>query len=255
LARATSILLSARFVAVAACVAALASCSPIPEFSDVTVEDAYSIGVAALEREDYLTAIEAFTYVTTASPLSDWADDSLIGLADVHRAISEYAMAEDEYRQVVSDYPRSPLVPEAEYKLGLTYHEQSLPAELDQAMTLAAIDQFQYFTETYPQSEFVPEARAKLAELRARLAEKAYGAARLYQDLGEAAAARVYFEAVVADYPETDWARRSLLAIARSHVAEGATAEASEAYDRLIELYPGTEEAATARAERPGSAP
>jgi outer membrane protein assembly factor BamD len=241
--------------ALVACLTAVTACSPIPEFGESTAEDAYAVGVAAMEREDYLLAIEAFRHVTMASPLGDWADDALIGLADAHRAISDYATAEEEYRRVVSDYPRSPLVPEAVYKLGLSYYDQSLPAELDQAMTLAAIEQLEHFATTYPESDLVPEARERIAELRARLAEKAYGAALLYAQLRDAKAARFYLSAVVEDYPDTEWAPRALLEIARSHALEGATAKASEAYGELIDRYPDTEEAAAARAERAGPAP
>lgn len=239
----------------AACLAAIAGCSPIPEFGESTAEDAYAVGVEAMQHEDYLLAIEAFKHVTMASPLGDWADDALVGLADAHRAISDYATAEDEYRRLLSDYPRSELVPEAVYKLGLTFYDQSLPAELDQAMTRAAIAQLERFTTTYPESEFVPEAEQKIAELRSRLAEKAYGAASLYIQLQDLEAARVYLEAIVEDYPDTKWARLALLEIARSHAREGSTAKAREAYDRLIERYPGTDEAAAAEAERTRSAP
>jgi outer membrane protein assembly factor BamD len=242
-------------VALLGCVGLLWGCSPIPEFGEATAEDAYFVGAEALEREDYLLAIEAFNHVTMSSPLSDWADDALIGLGDAHRAISDYALAEDEYRRVLSDYPRSPLVPEAFYKLGLSYYDQSLPAQLDQTMTLEAIAQFERFVEAYPESDLVPDAREKIDELRARLAEKAYGAAMLYQGLRDPQAARVYLEGIVEDYPDTEWAPKSLLEIARSHALEGAAAKASEAYDRLIELYPGTEEAAAARAEKGQATP
>jgi outer membrane protein assembly factor BamD len=242
-------------VVLAACLAAAAGCSPVPEFGESTAEDAYAVGVEAMEREDYLLAIEAFNHVTMASPLGDWADDALIGLADAHRAISDYAMAEDEYRRLLSDYPRSELVPEAVFKLGLTFYDQSLPAELDQTMTVKAIEQLERFTATYPETGFVPEAEERIAELRSRLAEKSHEAAALYLRLGDLAAARVYLLAIVEDYPDTPWAPRALLEIARSHAREGSTAQAAEAYDRLIERYPDTEEAAAARAERTRSAP
>lgn len=242
-------------VILSASLAAILGCSPIPEFGEATAEDAYTIGFNALEREDYLLAIEAFKHVTMVSPLGDWADDALVGLADAHRAIEDYAMAEEEYRRLVSDYPRSPLVPEAEYKLGVSYYEQSLPAELDQSMTLSAIDQFNRFVASYPSSDLVPEARKRIEELRGRLAAKEFAAAMLYVRLNDPTAARLYLEAVVEDYPATVWARQALLEIARSQALEGAAARADEAYDRLIELYPGTEEAAVARAEKAGSAP
>lgn len=247
--------MSAFLVALVACLAAITACTLIPELGEATAEDAYSVGAEAMEREDYLLAIEAFKHVTMVSPLSDWADDALIGLADAHRAISDYALAEEGYRRVMSDYPRSPLVPEATYKLGLSFYDQSLPAELDQSMTFSAIEQLEHFVATYPESGLVPEAEERIAELRARLAEKAYGAAALYLQIKNPGAARVYLEAIVEDYPDTEWAPRALLEIARSYIREGATAKAAEAYDRVIELYPGTDEAATARAEKAGPAP
>ena len=74
--------------------------------------------------------------------------------------------------------------------------------------------------------------------------------AMLYFALKRPAAARVYLEAVVTEYPDTVWARAALLEKARSFAAEGSTALAENEYQRLIELYPGTEEARTAAAEK-----
>jgi outer membrane protein assembly factor BamD len=222
----------------------------MPELGEATAEDTYDIGVAAAEREDYLLAIEAFKRITLNTPLHETADDALIGLGDSYRAISDYVSAEETYRTLLSDYPRSPLVPSAEYKLGMTFLEQALPAELDQTMTKQAISQFEYFVDAYPGSDLVDEARDRILELRTRLAAKSYDSAMLYFDLRRPKAARVYLEAVVTEYPDTVWARAALLEKARSFAAEGSTALAENEYQRLIELYPGTEEARTAAAEK-----
>jgi outer membrane protein assembly factor BamD len=222
----------------------------MPELGEATAEDTYAIGVAAAEREDYLLAIEAFKRVAMNTPLHESADDALIGLADAYRAISDYVSAEETYRTLLSDYPRSPLVPSAEYKLGMTFLEQALPAELDQTMTKQAISQFEYFVAAYPESDLVDEAGERILELRTRLAAKSYDSAMLYFDLHKPTAARVYLETVVAEYPDTVWARAALLEKARSLAAEGSTALAENEYQRLIELYPGTEEARTAAAEK-----
>lgn len=224
-------------------------CSPVPEIGEATIEETYDYGVRAALAEDYLVAIEAFKRVTAGAPLDELADDALLGLADAYRGMRDYAMAEGEYRRLLSDYPRSPLVPEAEFKLGLTYFEQSLPSQLDQSATRRAIRQFDRFLDMYPESAFAEAARARRLELRSRLAEKDYEAALLYQTLRNEAAARVYYRSVADDYPDTVWARRALLELARSHAAERATALALEAYERLLEDYPGSEEAAAAEAE------
>lgn len=228
---------------------AAAGCSPMPELAEATSEGAYETGMAAAERGDYLFAIEAFKSVTVNSPLHEMADDALIALADAHRAISDYASAEMEYRQLLSDYAHSPLVPEAEYKLGVTFQEQALPAALDQSMTRQAISQFEYFLAVYPESSFGDDARDGILELRTRLAAKSYESATLYFVLHRPKAARVYLEAVVSEYPDTSWARVALLDKARSFAAEGSRALAEGEYQRLIDSYPGTEEALTAAAE------
>jgi outer membrane protein assembly factor BamD len=229
--------------------ATAAGCSPMPELGEATAADTYTIGQEAADRGDYILAIEAFQRVIDEAPLHELADDALIGLADAHRAIGDFASAEAEYAQLMEDYPRSPLVPEAEFKLGLSYFEQSLPAALDQSMTDRAIEQLNHFLTKYPGSQFADQAREKIQELRERLAKKDYDNAMLYMVMEKPQAARVYIEAVVRDYPDTSWARLALLEEARSFAAEGSSALATETYQRVIELYPGTAEAATAAVE------
>ncbi len=228
----------------------VSGCATIPELGDVTAEDLYMIGADAAERGDYLVAIEAFRRITMESPLNEVADDALLGLADAHRATGDYASAEAEYASLLDDYPRSSLVPAAECRLGIAYQEQTLPPALDQSMTHTAIEQLEHFVATYPESEFIVDAQARIFEMRSKLAEKEYMNATLYFRLKDPEAARVYLEAVANDFPDTPWARRALLDEARSLAEEGATARAMTTYDRLLELYPGTEEAEAAAHER-----
>jgi outer membrane protein assembly factor BamD len=228
-----------------------AGCSSAPVPDEVTAEDTYAIGVAAAERGDYLLAIEIFKRITMDTPLHETADDALLRLADAHRSIADFVSAEESYRRFVSDYPYSPLVPEAEYELGATFFDQAMEVSIahDQSMTKQAISQLEYFVAVYPASGFAAEAAERILELRARLAQKGYDSATLYSDLGKPKAARVCLEAVIVGYPDTVWARAALLGKARSFAAEGSRALAESEYQRLIELYPGTEEAGTAAAE------
>lgn len=223
-----------------ACIAAVAltGCSPMPELADVTSERAYDIGVAALAAEDYLVAIEAFRRVTDGFPLSPEADDALVGLADAHRGIREYALAESEYRRLIQDYPDSPLVPEAEYKLAATYHDQALPATLDQSMTRRALQQLERFLAVYPGSEHAEDGRTMRAELRSRLAEKLHLSAELYFSLDDADAAIVYLDAIVDEYGDTPWAPRALREKIRALEATGQGALADEARALLETRYP-----------------
>ena len=231
---------------------AAAGCSPPPASDEVTAEGTYDVGVAAAERGDYMLAIEIFRRITLDTPLHETADDALLAFANAHRAIFDYASAEESYRRLLSDYPHSPLVPEAEYELGVTFFDQAMRVNVgrDQSMTKQAISQLEYFVAAYPSSGFAEEATEKISELRARLAEKGYDRATLYRDMGKPKAARVCLDVVIAEYPDTAWARVALLDKARSFAAEGSRALAENEYQRLMELYPGTEEAGTAAAEK-----
>jgi outer membrane protein assembly factor BamD len=215
-----------------------AGCSPMPELSEVTAEQAYDIGVAALASEDYFIAIEAFRRVVDMYPLAPEADDALLGLADSHREIREYALAENEYRRLAAEYPDSPVVAEAQFKLAVTYYEQSRPASLDQAMTRRALGQLNRFLGTYPESPFAVEARDLQAELRSRLAEKLWLAADLYLSLDDLDAAAVYFDQIVNEYPDTPWAPRALETWERNLREAGRSAEADEIRERFERLFP-----------------
>lgn len=238
-------------VLLAAVLMGAVGCSSLPVPGDVVAEDTYSVGVAAAERGDYMLAIEIFKRITTDTPLHETADDALLRLADAHRAIADFVSAEGDYMRLLSDYPHSLLVPEAEYELGMTFFDQAMEVSVDrdQSMTKQAIGQLEYFVSAYPASGFADESAQKILELRTRLAEKSYNSATLYSDLGKPKAERVCLEAVIVDYPETVWARAALLSKARSFAVEGSRALAENEYQRLIELYPGTEEARTAAAE------
>ncbi len=222
----------------------------VPEAEHKLGMTLFDFGVAAARRGDYMLAIEIFRRVTLEMPLHETADDALVALADAHRAISVYASAEDAYRSLLSDYPHSPLVPEVEYKLGMTFFDQVLPVALDQSMTKQAISQFEYFLAAFPSSDLVDEAAERILELRTRLAAKRYESATLYVNLKKPKAARVYLESVIVEYPDTVWARAARLDKARSFAAEGARALAEGEYQRLMELYPETEEARTAATEK-----
>jgi outer membrane protein assembly factor BamD len=234
---------------VAACALALFSgCSSSPNIEEATAEDLYDIGVGAMENGDYTLAIGAFSRLTAESPLHEHADDALLALADSYRATRDFASAEAEYRRLVRDYPRSPLVPEAEYKLGLAFMEQSPDIPLDQDMTNQAILQFERFLRYYPGSGLVVEAEARILELRSKLAEKRFRSAELYFKMGDYEASRIYLESVVSEFPDTPWAPKALLAEGEGLLYQGETARAEEVFERLIRLYPDSEAAATAAA-------
>jgi len=65
----------------------------------------------------------------------------------------------------------------------------------------------------------------------------------LYVNMQSPEAARTYLRAIAREYPDTEWAGRSLLEEARSFSRQGMSIQADEVYQQLIDRYPGTDEA------------
>ncbi|MEZ5010505.1 MAG: outer membrane protein assembly factor BamD [Bacteroidales bacterium] len=82
--------------------------------------------------------------------------------------------------------------------------------ELDQSVTLAAIEGFQYFQRRFPQSDKVSQSQELIKELQDNLVEKSYLSARLYYDLKQYRAAIVALSNSLKEFPETKF-REELL--------------------------------------------
>ena len=160
---------------------------------------------------EYLTAINEFTIITLQHQGSAYADSAQFFLGECRYHRGEYLIAATEYAYLKRSYPASPLVPDAQYKLAMSYFNLSPPSMLDQQYTRKAIDEFQGFLDYYPKNERADEAAAKIKELNNRLAKKEYDTAVLYQTMQDFKSAVFYFEDVIEKYHDTDYAPLSYL--------------------------------------------
>ena len=156
--------------------------------------------------EDYLKAINEFTVITLQNQGSAYADSAQFFLADCRFRRGEYLVAATEYGYLKRSYPASPLVPEAQYKLALSYYNLSPKADLDQEYTKKAIDEFQTFVDYYPKNEHASDADARIMELNTRLAKKEYNTAQLYETMEYYPASLFYFEDIIDKYHDTEYA-------------------------------------------------
>jgi len=77
---------------------------------------------------------------------------------------------------------------------------------LDQSDLTVAIEQFEDFIIDHPESEAVEDARKYLTQARTRLAHKHYQSGIVYVRIGDYKAARVYFQKVIDEYTDTEFA-------------------------------------------------
>jgi outer membrane protein assembly factor BamD len=165
----------------------------------------YDRGLAALKERKWLDAREYFRQVVDNYPQSPLRPDAKLGIGDSYlgeRNAESLVLADNEYREFLTFYPLNPRADYAQYKLAMSYFEQMRSADRDQTATREALQEFETFFARFPNSELVPEAKQQWREARDRLSEHNFLVGRLYYRLGNYAGAVSRLQEVLKDDPE-----------------------------------------------------
>jgi outer membrane protein assembly factor BamD len=171
-------------------------------------------------------------------------------LGDCYVRTKEYATAALELERLLRDYPESDSAAAAAFRLGDAYWGQARPWAFDQAQTLQALEQWQVYLRAYPGHWQNDVARARMALARGRLAEKAFRTGELYVKLALPGPARLYFEQVIEQFPDTIYAAEAVVGLARVAEQQGQLSEALHQLERVQSEYPGSPAARRAEQER-----
>lgn len=215
-------------------------------------EQAFHRGMEDYERGRWDRATEFFRGALSFGRTSPQAVDAQYYLGWAHYNNREYVLAASEFNRFATMYRNDPRAAEAEFYRAMSYYQQSPVYQLDQTESQRALQDFQLFATRYPDSEYAERAEEKILELRDKLAQKQFEAARLYERRRMHEAAALMFERVFDLYPDSSpWAERALLAAMENYVryaeesVETRQAErydlAIRSYERLVQLFPGSE--------------
>lgn len=206
--------------------------------ANMTTEERLAHAEKLFADGDYLDAQTQLRIIILNAPGSAVVDRAQFLLAECHYKMKEYLLAAAEYEKLVRLYPRSELLDEAQFKVGLSYFELSPKSDLDQKYTLMAINEFQKFLEDFPDSPLVSEVAPKLDAAREKLAKKEYNTATLYRRMAYYESAVISYDAVLSTYYDTRFAEPSLYYKAECLLKMQKPTEASTSLRLLLEKYP-----------------
>jgi outer membrane protein assembly factor BamD len=197
-------------------------------------------------------AIEQYEKLLGEFPTPLVAERARFNLASCHMELERYDIARAEFEDFVDSYPRSERVDNALYMIGLSYLRSAPRPERDQTQTVKALNELTLLLREYPESDVREEAEEALAECRSRLAQKDYLAGRLYLNMKNYGAARLYFDSIVETYGDTPWAARALLLKGISFARQKRYEDARAAFQQVIDDFPGSDASGEAAREMRG---
>lgn len=195
----------------------------------------YDKGQEAFAKKRYLQAIENYQRLVSNFPGSALVSDAQYRLAESYFGMEDFVNAVFEYQRLIDTYPSSQWADEASFAIGESYYQQRRRPELDQAETYEALTAYRRFLEDHVDSPMRATAESRIVACRERLAHKEFLAAQLYHRQGHLKAARMGYDQLMLTFPDTQWYWQGLAHLGVLERSEGGPEAARIHWQQVLE--------------------
>jgi outer membrane protein assembly factor BamD len=216
--------------------AILFSCTkrPVIKTPQQSVDVLYESAMNDFEEKRYDQAIKSFSDVIFNYPGSRYAADAQYYLSLSYFEKKDYYQATIELEFFINNFAASPYIEPAIAHLALAYLRSAPSVQRDQTQMLKAQALIEEALDRFPDSKFRAEIEKAQAELLDRFASKDYKAAILYFRAREYEAAKIYFQHILDEYPQTSWAAKAKLSLATCYTETNAKEQARQILEELV---------------------
>lgn len=222
---------------------AMGACAPAMPPADAGPRDRFNWSVERYDRGKYHDAIRGLRDHLIREPLHPTADSARLILAESYLNTDQELLAANEFRQLATSRPNSPLADDAQLGVCRSFWAVSPDLPRDQEYTQNAIDECTRLLEYFPRSPLVEEGRQIIAEARQKMAAKDLRIGRYYYGIGLYESAMIYLENLLETYPEAEVIPEALLVLHDCYYNVGFRMEADAVRQRLQELFPDSPQA------------
>ncbi|MBI3252307.1 MAG: outer membrane protein assembly factor BamD [Candidatus Omnitrophica bacterium] len=159
------------------------------------------LGVPALPGQE--KALELYKHIVKNAPFGTYGDQAQFKIGELYKSQGEYEEAQKAFQTVVDEYPSSTLVAQARYQIAYSSMQASKKSQYNETYADRAIEEFQGFKENFPASKQSVEAEEAIKALRNKKAMTQLDVADFYEKQNKFASARVYYQDLITQYPET----------------------------------------------------
>lgn len=189
---------------------------PFSERIQEVIEREYKIGEKFMEGQKRKAlgvvlpvenpAIEIFTRVIENSTYGPLAPKAQYKLGLVLKSLMRYYEAEDAFGKVISNYPDSEWTEPSKFQIASCRASLSRSPDYDQGAAKEAKDKFEQFVREHPDAVLSSDAERNIEELKQKEAEGSFNIAFFYEKQRAFEAARIYYQDIISNYPQSIWA-------------------------------------------------
>jgi outer membrane protein assembly factor BamD len=131
----------------------------------------------SMNKRNWLEAREYYRQIVDNYPQSPLRPDAKLGIGESflgEGSTESLVLSANEFREFLTFYPTNPKADQAQYKLAMTHVRQMKAPARDQSATKEALKEFQVFFDRFPNSQLAPEVKKQWREARDRLSEASY---------------------------------------------------------------------------------
>ena len=207
-------------------------------------------GNEAIAERDWVEAREYYRQIVDNYPQSPLRPDAKLGIGETYLgegSTESLVLSANEFREFLTFYPTNPKADQAQYKLAMTYVKQMKAAARDQTATKEGLKEFQVFFDRYPNSPLMPEVRKQWREARDRLSEASYLVGYQYYRQRWYPGAVDRFREILKDDPEYSKRDAVYFYLAESLAKSSKPAEAVPYFERVLTEFQQSEHTPEAR--------
>ncbi len=167
-------------------------------------KDVYYQGIKAYQKGDYEKAREYLKkaiYKAENMTIED-VMNAKFALADSYFKEKMYVDAIVEFEEYISMYPTAPNIPEALYKLAVSYLEVSPDYQRDLTYSEKALEKAKDIIVNYPDSKYTKKAQEIIKKVKQKEVKHYIDIADLYHHLRKPYSAAFYYRYILKKYPE-----------------------------------------------------
>ncbi|HKF42545.1 MAG TPA: outer membrane protein assembly factor BamD [Thermoanaerobaculia bacterium] len=239
-----------------------AACSSGPKKPDKTTlellnspkEVLFEKGKALLAKKKFEDGRKYLNFVFETYPNDPEGRQSLLLVADSYfrqAGTTGYTEARFRYRDYLNRYPGAPQRDYARYQFAYCYDKEHEKSDRDQTSTREALQQYQVLIQEYPNSTYVTVARERIRRLTDSLADHEFGVGYFYMRKGSPSAALQRWASLEQRFPEYSGKDKLFFYQAEALRRLRRDEEAARFYSRVIEEFPASQYAKTAKGRVP----